>query len=57
MYYPLMPVPNTVLRGTGGNLKVKEKGTIKWKIEDDDKKYLPSSSRTVYMYLRYQLVY
>ena len=34
----LTPTPNTVLRGAGGNLKVKGKGTVKWKIEDDDGK-------------------
>ena len=34
----LTPTPNTVLRGAGGNLKVKGKGTVKWKIEDDNSK-------------------
>jgi len=34
----LTPTPKIVLRESGGNFKVKGKGTVKWKIENDDGK-------------------
>ena len=34
----ITPTPKTILRGAGGNLKVKGVGTVRWKIEDDDGK-------------------